>query len=71
METSLGSCIVGASPINNREKYCHNVQFISIKEDKVDLWKYMEAENAGISKGCPCIVKTDEEIQYERVMVQK
>ena len=70
METRLGSCIVGKSSFNQYANYVksdYNVQFVSI-QDEIDLWKYVEAENAGISKECDCIIKTDEEIRYERVM---
>ena len=72
METRLGSCIVGKSSFNQYANYVksdYNVQFVSI-QDEIDLWKYVEAENAGISKECDCIIKTDEEIRYERVMNQ-
>ena len=34
----------------------------------INLWNFVEAEIAGISKDCPCQLKTDEEVKYEKVM---
>ena len=70
METRFGPCIVGRSvdkTIGNYIRPEYNVQFVSYDKE-IDLWKFVEAEVSGITKECPCVLKTDEEIKYNKVM---
>ena len=70
METRFGPCLVGPAPLysnGNYESSVFNVHFVSISKE-VDLWRFIEAETAGIMKDCPCQLKTDDEIKYEKAM---
>ena len=66
METRFGPCIVGRSPFCPKGSE-FNVHFVGMCKE-IDLWNFVEAEAAGVSKECPCLIKTDEEIRYEKVM---
>ena len=71
METKFGPCIVGPIPNNSygnyvTGKYASNNVTINIQDE--NLQKFVEAEIAGISKDCPCQVKSDEEILFDRCM---
>ena len=70
IETRFGPCIVGIceyGPEVRLEYENYNTQYIGITHD-VDLWHYVEADMAGVSKECPCQIKSDDEIKYEQVM---
>ena len=70
VETLFGPCLVGKAPDGHTGNYdCSVVNVMStMTEREVDLWKFVEAETAGIQKECPCQLKTDEEIKYEKAM---
>ena len=70
IETRFGPCVTGKSntfPNGNYESSLLNVNYIQIKEE-VDMWRFLEAEIAGVNKECPCQKKSDEEVKYEQVM---
>ena len=68
METRFGLSVVGPSTDHPNGFYeCSAVRVTSIAED-VDIWKFLEAEIAGVRKDCTCQTRTDEEIKYQNIM---
>ena len=74
IETPFGICVVGPVPKGDQVNYMSGIihsNHVTLEYDDIKYeneFKFVEAEMAGISKECPCLTKTDDELKFEKLM---
>ena len=71
IETRFGPSLVGPALQHLKGNYecsIYNLNKVSFVNEDYEWWNIYDAEIAGITKDCPCQIKTDEEVSFDKCM---